>query len=117
MSRRYYDSIQLVAQVIITHHMNANHPCRERSASWLHPPPPSPPYRFYTPTSTTPTPTQGEPIDGLVNERNLPVELGGLAEWSIEAYIAERCREEGICPDAAQGERRYKGRALINLAL
>lgn len=80
-------------------------------------PSPSPPYRFYTPTSTTPTPTQGEPIDGLVNERNLPVELGGLAEWSIEAYIAERCREEGICPDAAQGERRYKGRALINLAL
>lgn len=55
---------------------------------------------------------QGERIDGLVTQNILPPELGGVADWSIEEYIAARCSEEGVCPDVAGGERKYQGRAL-----
>ena len=40
----------------------------------------------------------------------LPAELGGDAEWTVDAYIAERAAAEGV--DVAPGVQRYRGPRL-----
>ena len=45
-----------------------------------------------------------EQLAEIVPVERLPVELGGSSEWSLDAYIAQRCRADGDAEEGGAGE-------------